>query len=107
MGRSVQAVSAPDSGSKAGDSLVLRHVAPVSLYDKGALASLQGVSARIPTALGSDAAAQGPDTTKMDSLQLAIYHHNKAIDDSLAFDSLNRQKKNASTPLLSTRPKTH
>ena len=33
MGRSVQAVSAPDSGSKAGDSLVLRHVAPVSLYD--------------------------------------------------------------------------
>ena len=94
MGRSVQAVSAPDSGSKAGDSLVLRHVAPVSLYDKGALASLQGVSARIPTELGSVAAAQGPDTTKMDSLQLAIYHHNKAIDDSLAFDSLNRQKKN-------------
>ncbi|MEE0360728.1 MAG: putative LPS assembly protein LptD [Prevotella sp.] len=94
MGRSVQAVSAPDSGSKAGDSLVLRHVAPVSLYDKGALASLQGVSVSIPTALGSDAAAQGPDTTKMDSLQLAIYHHNKAIDDSLAFDSLNRQKKN-------------
>ncbi|MBO5205914.1 MAG: hypothetical protein J6B47_08190, partial [Prevotella sp.] len=28
----------------------------------------------------------GPDTTKMDSMQLAIYRHNKAIDDSLAFD---------------------
>lgn len=36
----------------------------------------------------------GPDTTKMDSLQLAIYHHNKAIDDSLAYDSLNRKRKN-------------
>lgn len=36
----------------------------------------------------------GPDTTRMDSLQLAIYHHNKAIDDSLAFDSINRRRKN-------------
>lgn len=34
------------------------------------------------------------DTAKMDSVQLAVYHHNKAIDDSLAFDSLNRKKKN-------------
>lgn len=33
-----------------------------------------------------------PDTTAMDSLQLAIYHHNKAIDDSIRLDSLNRQK---------------
>ena len=29
-----------------------------------------------------------PDTTKMDSLQLAIYHHNKAIDDSIRADSM-------------------
>jgi len=35
-----------------------------------------------------------PDTTKMDSLELAIYHHNKAIDDSIAFDSINRRRKN-------------
>ncbi|KXB37103.1 hypothetical protein HMPREF1870_02410 [Bacteroidales bacterium KA00344] len=34
------------------------------------------------------------DTTKMDSLELAIYHHNKMIDDSIRLDSLNRQKKN-------------
>lgn len=34
------------------------------------------------------------DTTKMDSMQLAIYHHNKAIDDSLSLDSANRKKKN-------------
>ena len=40
------------------------------------------------------AAALKRDTSTMDSLLLAIYKHNKAIDDSLALDSLNRQKKN-------------
>ena len=35
-----------------------------------------------------------PDTTKMDSLELAIYRHNKAIDDSLMQDSLNKRKRN-------------
>ena len=34
------------------------------------------------------------DTTVMDSLQLAILKHNKAIDDSLHADSLNRERKN-------------
>ena len=34
------------------------------------------------------------DTTAMDSLQLAIYHHNKMVDDSIRLDSLNRTKKN-------------
>lgn len=33
------------------------------------------------------------DTTKMDSIQRAIYRHNKAIDDSIHLDSLNRKKK--------------
>ncbi|CCY82034.1 putative uncharacterized protein [Prevotella sp. CAG:1185] len=36
-----------------------------------------------------------PDTTKMDSLQLAIYHHNKQVDDSIRLDSLNRKKSGA------------
>lgn len=40
------------------------------------------------------AAGNLPDTTKMDSLQLAIYHHNKAIDDSIRLDSINRKKAN-------------
>ena len=34
------------------------------------------------------------DTTTMDSIELAIYKHNKAVDDSLALDSINRKKKN-------------
>ena len=37
-------------------------------------------------------ASNGIDTTKMDSLQLAIDHHNKAIDDSIRLDSLNRKR---------------
>ena len=34
------------------------------------------------------------DTLGMDSLQLLIWKRNKAIDDSLYADSLNRQRKN-------------
>ena len=34
------------------------------------------------------------DTSIMDSLELAIYKHNKAVDDSLALDSINRSRKN-------------
>ena len=34
------------------------------------------------------------DTSTMDSLELAIYKHNKAVDDSLALDSINRSRKN-------------
>lgn len=32
------------------------------------------------------------DTTRMDSLHLAIYHRNKIIDDSIRLDSINRKK---------------
>lgn len=52
----------------------------------------------VPAGMTADTSAiavyNGPDTTKMDSMQLAIWRHNKAIDDSLAFDSLNRKRKN-------------
>lgn len=36
-----------------------------------------------------------PDTTNMDSIQLAIYHHNKQVDDSIRLDSINRKKSGA------------
>ena len=48
-------------------------------------------SSRVKGLQADDAAT---DTTGMDSLQLAVYHHNKAIDDSLRLDSINRKKKN-------------
>ena len=43
--------------------------------------------------LRGDTLAAG-DTLVMDSLQRAIWLHNKAVDDSLRADSLNRQRKN-------------
>ena len=43
---------------------------------------------------GIAAAKLKRDTTLMDSLELAIYKRNKAVDDSLALDSINRGKKN-------------
>ena len=44
--------------------------------------------------VGLDVGTHVVDTTLMDSLELAVYRRNKAIDDSLAMDSLNRKKKN-------------
>lgn len=38
---------------------------------------------------------EGPDTTKMDSLTLAIYRYNKHVDDSIRLDSINRKKSNS------------
>ena len=49
---------------------------------------------RAADTLTADSVPQEPDTTQMDSLQLAIYKYNKAIDDSIALDSANRRKKN-------------
>ena len=47
------------------------------------------------TIVKGDAAAKiKRDTTTMDSIELAIYKHNKAVDDSLAKDSINRSRKN-------------
>ena len=51
--------------------------------------------------VGGDSLASGdslkfedaePDTTEMDSLQKAIWKHNKVVDDSIRLDSLNRKK---------------
>ena len=83
-----------DSGRYESDSLSLRPVAPAMLADTAALAAQLRLLYEMPSSLEAAAKPQGPDTTKMDSLQLAIYRHNKAIDDSLALDSMNRQKKN-------------
>ncbi len=47
--------------------------------------------------LSADSASMSdePDTTQMDSLQLAIYRHNKQVDDSIRLDSINRKKSGA------------
>ena len=58
------------------------------------LCVLAGQTTVIPDGNIPPAAAElKRDTSMMDSLELAIYKHNKAIDDSLALDSINRQRK--------------
>ena len=48
----------------------------------------------LPSIKVDSAGKASPDTLGMDSLQLAVYMHNKHVDDSIRLDSLNRQKKN-------------
>ena len=48
----------------------------------------------IPSDMEPAAAKLKRDTMDMDSLELLVYKRNKAIDDSLALDSINRRKKN-------------
>ena len=69
----------------------------VPMYPKKKLANKGTDSTIVNDSLLNDSSSIGAlaiDTTKMDSLQLAIYHHNKAIDDSIRKDSTNRQRKN-------------
>ena len=58
--------------------------------------ALKDTSSRdtLDKALSEKPVSDEPDTTKMDSLQLAVYRHNKAIDDSIRLDSINKKKKN-------------
>ena len=58
--------------------------------DSALLAAADSTLAQLP----DSALAQLPDTARMDSLQKAIWMHNKAIDDSLRADSINRERKN-------------
>lgn len=55
----------------------------------------KGEARRMAEQIAADSlAGVANDTTRMDSLQKAIYRHNRMIDDSIRLDSLNRQKKN-------------
>ena len=74
----------------ANDTVPTDSVSPSRRIVEQMIDSLQDLSADAKPA----AAALKRDTTTMDSLQLAIWKHNKAIDDSLHRDSLNRQRKN-------------
>ena len=49
---------------------------------------------QVPVDTGTVSEVLTVDTLAMDSLQKAIWKHNKLVDDSLRADSLNRQRKN-------------
>jgi len=87
-------IATSERRSNAGDSVKVPVVtAPdtMHLLGKKPLTTINHDSVEI-VAAGSDTTVL--DTTKMDSVSLAIYRHNKAIDDSLAQDSVNRSRKN-------------
>ncbi len=65
-----------------------------SVDDEVPLDSILTDSLKLLAKLPDSTHVDDVDTTKMDSLQRAIYRHNKAIDDSLALDSANRKRKN-------------
>ena len=52
-----------------------------------ALADTLGTDSVLPLSTAAE-----PDTTLMDSMALAIYHHNRHVDDSVRLDSMNRAK---------------
>ena len=62
-------------------------------YDTIHLGSSHATDAIVGDSVGTDTIT-GPDTLHMDSLTLAIFRHNQAVDDSLRLDSLNRAKSN-------------
>ena len=66
--------------------------------DSSAVASAvptDSVAAADTAVVDTVVASAEPDTTKMDSLTLAIYKHNKQVDDSIRLDSMNRKKSNS------------
>ena len=57
-------------------------------------ANIATVQRTKPAKRGGDTVKTVVDTTQMDSLQLAIYKHNKAVDDSIRVDSIMKSKSN-------------
>ena len=56
--------------------------------------NVTGAKCLRPLQKSADTVQTTIDTTQMDSLQLAIYKHNKAIDDSIRVDSIMKSKSN-------------
>ena len=79
------AVSSPED--------TVRDVAPADTISLKELVSAS-LKEQVPADTGTVSEVLTVDTLAMDSLQKAIWKHNKLIDDSLYADSLNRQRKN-------------
>ena len=79
-------------------SLLRPDTAAASMADSAAASKMDStVASKADTTAAAPADSMVlalPDTAAMDSLQKAIWMHNKVIDDSLRADSLNRQRKN-------------
>ena len=88
----VPVLHSTNSGKKA-DTVAVDSMKPAKLVSrKRAKSSKKDTTAVVPQT--DSVTVENNDTVGMDSLHLAIWKHNKAIDDSLYADSLNRQRKN-------------
>ena len=74
--------------------MIMMAEVPLSLYRGSAPDHAMAPIDTVLTQMQEASAKLKRDTSTMDSLELAIYKHNKAVDDSLRLDSINRSKKN-------------
>ena len=90
-GNGIRATKDKD-GRIADTANVLRSILPVSILDT--LSSSQTPRVGHIDVAGLLAERDPDDTLHMDSLELAIWKRNKAVDDSLRADSANKERKN-------------
>lgn len=74
--------------------MIMMAEVPLSLFRGSAPGHAVAPIDTVLTQMQEASAKLKRDTSTMDSLELAIYKHNKAVDDSLRLDSINRSKKN-------------
>ena len=70
----------------------MRKQSTIAVLLLASIATMMVANPGMPTVVNSLEDDAASDTTKMDSLQKAIWKHNKVVDDSIRLDSINRKK---------------
>ena len=70
----------------------MRKQSTIAVLLLASIATMMVANPGMPAVVNSLEDDAASDTTKMDSLQKAIWKHNKVVDDSIRLDSINRKK---------------
>ena len=70
----------------------MRKQSTIAVLLLASIATMMVANPGMPAVVNSLEDDAANDTTKMDSLQKAIWKHNKVVDDSIRLDSINRKK---------------
>ena len=70
----------------------MRKQSTIAVLLLASIATMMVANPGMPAVVNSLEDDSASDTTKMDSLQKAIWKHNKVVDDSIRLDSINRKK---------------
>ena len=70
----------------------MRKQSTIAVLLLASIATMMVATPGMPAVVNSLEDDAASDTTKMDSLQKAIWKHNKVVDDSIRLDSINRKK---------------